>query len=145
MDVARLFEENTKNHELTLSQFLAAYPVYFKVLIPNAALPDLAVRYPWLIRQIPTKSHLGWEVQFSQHGVPLSMQASDRATHQPIVTWVRASTVPHGLLTRNLLSGEGKMASLSAEGRALVQLLNGDFPENSAKPSLKTNETIDSE
>ncbi len=146
VDVARLLEENTKNHDLTLSQFLAAYPVYFKVLIPNAGLPDLAVRYPWMIRQIPTKSHLSWEIQFSQHGVPLSMQASDRPTEQPIITWVRASTnVPHALLTRHLLVGEGKTASLSADGRALMQLLNGIFPENTPKSPLKNNETTDSE
>lgn len=145
IDLASLYLENNKNHDLTLSQFLAAYPVYFKVLVPNTQLPDIAVRYPWLIRQIPTKSHSGWEIHFSQHGVPLSMQASDRSTAQPLVTWVRPSTIPHALLTRQLLSGEGKTASLSNEGRALVQLLNGDFAETATKPNLNIKETSESE
>jgi hypothetical protein len=47
----------------------------------------------------------------------------------PILSSIRPSSVPHRLLTRGLVIGEGNQASLSPSGKNLVALLTDDFPK----------------
>jgi CheY-like chemotaxis protein len=42
---------------------------------------------------------------------------------------VRPGDIPHRYLTRNLLAGEGRTPTLAKNGRELVALLTGDFPD----------------
>jgi len=134
-DVAGYFLAHKANPNLTFSQFLASYPAYYKVTMPNSGTIDIATRYPWLIRSNTAKASSSWEVSFSETGMPLAIFASDRRVTQPTITMVRPSDIPHRYKTRGLLSGEGKQASLSTDGKNLLNLLSGNFP--SAAPADK--------
>lgn len=127
-DVAGYFLAHKAKPDLTFSQYLASYPAYFKVTTPNNGPLDLAERYPWLIRSKAAKASSSWEISFSETGMPLSINASDRRVTQPTITMVRPSEIPHRYKTRGLLSGEGKQASLSPDGNNLLNLLSGNFP-----------------
>lgn len=128
MDVAAFFLAHKAKPDLTISEFLAQYPVYYKVTIPNKGEVEMATRYPWLLKSSAGSSAASWEISFSDTGMPLSLSASDRAVSQATITWVKASSVPHRYLTRGLLSGEGAQASLARDGQNLVDLLTGNFP-----------------
>jgi murein DD-endopeptidase MepM/ murein hydrolase activator NlpD len=134
-DVAGYFLAHKANPNLTFSQYLASYPTYYKVTMPNSGTIDIATRYPWLIRSNTAKASSSWEVSFSETGMPLAIFASDRRVTQPTITMVRPSDIPHRYKTRGLLSGEGKQASLSTDGKNLLNLLSGNFP--SAAPADK--------
>lgn len=134
-DVAGYFLAHKANPNLSFSQYLASYPAYYKVTMPNSGAIDIATRYPWLIRSNAAKASSSWEVSFSETGMPLGIVASDRRVTQPTITMVRPSEIPHRFKTRGLLSGEGKQASLSRDGNNLLNLLSGNFP--SAAPTDK--------
>lgn len=128
MDVAAFLLEQKAKPETTVVEFLARYPTYYKVTIPNKGPVELATRYPWLMKSPAERQCVSWEISFSDTGMPLSISASDRAVSQATVTWVKPSDIPHRYKTRGLLSGEGTRASLDRDGRNLVDLLSGNFP-----------------
>lgn len=136
-DVAAFFLAHKANPQLTFPQFLASYPAYFKVTIPNRGPVELATRYPWMLRANAAKASESWEISFSETGMPLEIHASDRRVTQPTITSVKPSEIPHRFRTRNLLTGEGQQASLSAGGLDLVNLLSGNFPVVSTEEKLK--------
>jgi hypothetical protein len=129
-EVSRLFTERVKNPELKFSEFVAATPVYFKVAVPGAAMPELAQRYPWLLAPTPAGAApaASWEIEFSATGLPVRIAPSQRQVAAPAVVQIRPATVPHRFLTRNLVTGEGNQATLTPTGKQLVALLTGDFP-----------------
>jgi murein DD-endopeptidase MepM/ murein hydrolase activator NlpD len=127
-DVAGYFLAHKANPNLTFPQYLVNYPAYFKVTLPNNGAIDLATRYPWLIRSNAAKASSSWEISFSETGMPLAINASDRRVTQPTITMVRPSDIPHRYKTRGLLTGEGRQASLSPDGNSLLNLLTGNFP-----------------
>lgn len=127
-DVSRLFVEQRKSPELQFSQFVAATPVQFKVLVPvRQGKPDLLIRYPWLLRGDP-EGAVSWEISFSATGLPLAIAPSPRPVAAPLITQIRPSEVPQRYLTRGLVLGEGDKASLTQAGLRLVALLMDDFP-----------------
>jgi murein DD-endopeptidase MepM/ murein hydrolase activator NlpD len=128
IDVGKFFTDYKANANLTISQFLANYPVYYKITMNSQQSIDLAARYPWLVKGDLSQKPLSWEISFSNTGMPLSINPSNRIVTQPIVTYVKTSTVPHRYRTRGLLLGEGANASLSADGQNLLNLLTGNFP-----------------
>ena len=128
LDVALFFLAHKNKPDITVSQFLGTFPVYFKATIPNEGPLDLATRYPWMLRSNDAKPSLSWELSFSETGMPLAITASDRKVTQPTVTMVRPSDVPHGYKTRGLLSGSGNTASLSPAGIKLINHISGKFP-----------------
>jgi hypothetical protein len=134
MDCAAFFMAHRAKPDLTIAQFLATYPVYYKVTIPNQAAVEIATRYPWLLKTPPEKSSHSWEISFSDTGMPLAIVASDRIVSQPTVTMVKPSNIAHRYRTRNLLTGEGPRASLGRDGINLVNLLSGNFPTAPNKP-----------
>jgi murein DD-endopeptidase MepM/ murein hydrolase activator NlpD len=135
LDVAAFFLAQKENPSLTLSQFFAAYPVYYKVTIPNNGPVEMANRYPWMVRGISDTPSASWEIAFSETGMPLSFTASDRQVSQPQITMVRSSDIPHKYRTRGLISGEGKEASIARDGTTLLNLLTGNFPITAAPPA----------
>lgn len=137
-DVAAFFLAHQANPQITFSQFLASYPVYYKVTVPNNGPIELATRYPWMVRANAAKACASWEISFSETGMPLVINASDRRVTQPTITSVRPSEVPHRYRTRGLLSGQGQQASLATDGMNLLNLLSGNFPVVSAEE--KTNQ-----
>lgn len=127
-DVAGFFLAHQANPQLTFPQYLTSYQAYYKVTIPNNGPIELATRYPWILRANGAKASASWEISFSETGMPLVINASDRRVTQPTITSVRPSNVPHRYRTRGLLTGEGQQASLSPDGMSLLNLLSGNFP-----------------
>lgn len=128
LDVAGFFLAKKDKPTLTLSQFLATYPAYFKVTFPNTGSVEMATRYPWMIRGVSATPSPSWEIAFSETGMPLSVTASDRRVTMAQITMVRLSEIPHSYRTRGLLQGSGPQASLSKGGITLLNLLAGNFP-----------------
>jgi murein DD-endopeptidase MepM/ murein hydrolase activator NlpD len=127
-DVSRLFVEHQGNPQLQFSQFIAATPVHFKVLVPaQPGKPGLAARYPWLLHG-GAEGAVSWELSFSATGLPLAIAASQRQVVAPLISQIRPAEVPQRYLTRGLVMGEGDKASLTQAGRRLVALLMDDFP-----------------
>jgi len=126
-DPARFFVEQRANPALQFSQFITSTPAYFKVTVPLTTTPDFAKRYPWII-QGPVEAANSWEISFSATGLPVSFSPSARKVTEPTITSIRPSSIPHGYLTRGLVTGEGNQASLTAGGKKLVALLTDDFP-----------------
>jgi murein DD-endopeptidase MepM/ murein hydrolase activator NlpD len=126
-DVARFFIDHKKNPQLLFSEFIASTPVYFKVTVPSKGTPDFVTRHPWICRG-SQQSDISWEISFSATGMPVAFAPSQRKVEAAIVTAIRPSTIPHRYLTRNLVSGQEKHATLTTGGRQLVALLTDDFP-----------------
>ncbi len=126
-DVAKFYFAHRKNPELTFAEFIASTPVYFKVLAPaTKGTPDMVKRYPWLLHGENKKGN-SWEISFSQTGMPISFTASDKKINQAYVTAVKPSELPHRYITRNLVDGQGKRATLGSSGKKLVGLIMGEF------------------
>lgn len=126
-DVSAFLIANKKNPSITIGEFLAQYPAYFKVTLPNTGVPEISTRYPWLIKTTNNTANPSWEISFSATGMPLAIYASNRTVPKPLVTSVRASSVEHKLKTRGLLTGENLNASLAPTGINLLNLLMGNF------------------
>ncbi len=144
LDVAAFLLAHKAKPETSIVDFLAQYPVYYKVAIPNIGPVEMATRYPWLLQSPPSRQSVSWEIAFSDTGMPLSICASDRAVNHAIVTWVKNSDVPHRYKTRGLLSGEGARASLARDGQNLVDLLSGRFPVPPSPSKTSSSQTSSS-
>lgn len=126
-DVARFLLEHRKNPNLQFSEFIASTPVHFKVTIPSTEIPEFAQRHPWIIQESPETTN-SWEISFSATGLPVSFSPSQRSVTAPTVTSIRPASVPHRLLTRGLITGEGNRAELTSGGKKLVSLITNSFP-----------------
>jgi murein DD-endopeptidase MepM/ murein hydrolase activator NlpD len=126
-DVARFFVEHQANPELQFSQFIASTPVYFKVTVPLAGIPDFAVSYPWIVKGSAETTGF-WEISFSSTGMPVSLAPSQRVVSKATITSIRPSKIPHRYLTRGLVTGEGNRAELTTGGKNLINLLTNAFP-----------------
>jgi len=126
-DVARFFLEHKANPNLKFSEFVLSSPTYFKVTVPAREMPDFAKRHPWIV--LPgSEAPSSWEIGLTATGMPTSFTPSQRQVSAPILTSVRPSTLPHRLLTRNLVNGEGNTAVLTNSGLKLISLLTDNFP-----------------
>ncbi|BCX49917.1 peptidase M23 [Haloferula helveola] len=129
MDVARFFVERQKNPSLTVPEFVRHSPAYFKVTVPRRGTLEFATRHPWLVYGDLATNSPSWEIAFTATGLPTGIAVSKRKVDAPIVSAVRSSDTAHRYLTRGLLSGEGSSATLSTNGKKLVALITGDFPD----------------
>lgn len=127
-DVAKFFLDQKANPQLTFARFLETYPPYFKVTVPapREGLILLA-RYPWL-KHGDLANPPSYEISFSATGMPLAVAPSVKQVPAPVVTAVKPSDIPHRLLTRGLITGQGNQATLTPGGKQLVALLTDDFP-----------------
>ncbi|MEM1082554.1 MAG: M23 family metallopeptidase [Verrucomicrobiota bacterium] len=128
MDVARFLTEHRADPTLTVTKFVRESPAYFKITIPRNGPLEFAKLHPWLAYGDLSKPSPSWEISLTATGLPTGIAISKRKVSAPIVSAVRESSVPHRYLTRGLLSGEGRSATLSRNGSKLVALIAGDFP-----------------
>lgn len=132
--VAEFFLAHKAKPDLTFSEYVRSIPVYFKVSVPAppSGKFDFIERYPWIVQGDATKA-TSWEIAFSSTGHPIAFIPSERPVTEPVLSSIRPSAVPHRLLTRGLVIGEGNQASLSPNGKKLVALLTDDFPKTESK------------
>lgn len=132
-DVARFFLAHKQNPELGFSEFVASTPAYFRVTVPAkpGETPEFVERHPWICRGNP-EGATSWDISFTETGFPIAFTPGKKTVAKPAVTAVRPSKIPHRYLTRNLISGEGRQATLARNGEKLVSLLMNDFPVKTA-------------
>jgi hypothetical protein len=104
-------------------EFLSHEEVYYKVLIPRSAHFDLPRFYPWMLADKAAAHPPAWEVSFTQSGVPLKITPASREVAEPELAWVKHSSAHYSLLTRDVVTGSGDHAALSATGQHLMRLL----------------------
>ena len=102
--------------------------MHYKVLVPKSGDLAFLQRYPWLGRDLDqVKSPKSWEFSFSATGVPLAAKPSERSLTNPVVTWVKSSTIDHANLTVERITGTGDAATLTPSGSRYVQLITDAF------------------
>lgn len=131
MDVARFLKEHHSDPTLSVPSFVRSSPAYFKVTVPREGTLDIVARHPWLAYGDLNNPSPSWEISFTATGLPTGVAASNREVSQAIVTAVHDSGTAHRYRTRGLLTGSGSDAALSTNGRKLVALITGDFPDPS--------------
>lgn len=123
INAAGLFLALKKNPELTIPEFLSREEVFYKVIIPRSPHFDLQRFYSWLLKEKSAGDPPSWEVSFSQSGLPLAIVPAKQVVTEPSLSWVKRSPVEYSLLTRDVVSGHGDSATLSASGSHLMKLL----------------------
>lgn len=126
-EVSRFFLERKANPNLTFGEFVTSTPAYFKVAVPMTTTPEFVKRYPWICKA-PADGAKSWEISLTETGQPVGFEPSEREVDAPVIVSIRPSKIPHRLLTRGLVSGEGNRATLSSNGLKLIALLTDDFP-----------------
>lgn len=128
VDVAAFFLAHQEDPELKFSEFVLSRPVQFKVTVPaGSAEPEFLERHPWMLREGPP-DHVSWEIGFAATGHAISFTPSVRPVTEPVVSHLRPAEINQSYLTRGLVTGSGKQASLSRRGAQLVSLVMDDFP-----------------
>jgi murein DD-endopeptidase MepM/ murein hydrolase activator NlpD len=129
MDIAEILIAHRANPNLTIPEYLAKKTeVHYKVLIPKSGELPFLRRYPFLARDLDKVANpTSWEFSFAATGVPLEIRPSDRTLTQPIVTYVKPSTVNHADLTVDRLTGTGDTATLTPSGTRYMQLISDSF------------------
>jgi hypothetical protein len=85
LDVAEFYLQQRKNPALTLSQFMAKQPVFFKVHLPASPHFQLPRRYPWLVRGSAAKAR-SWVISFTDAGFPLAIEPSgETISHSRVI------------------------------------------------------------
>ncbi len=128
LNIAELFIRENKNLAMTVTDFIAKMPVYFKVTVLRREAIDLAIRYPWIRKGDHTIDTPSWEISFASSGFPLAVTPSYRKVNGPVVSYVQPTKSNHLYYTKGLISGNGSSASLTKLGKRTVSLFVGDFP-----------------
>lgn len=125
LDVASLYRQMSLNPDLTIDEFIRSEEPFFGVVVPNNALPDILLRYPWLLedRGPASDDSPAWEIQFTASGLPLRVRRSFRQVKVPSVSMVREVAHPYDRLTLGRLQGRGDKASLSPRGVQYVSMI----------------------
>lgn len=128
VDVAAFFIEHRQNPDLSFSEFVLSRPMQFKVTVPAGDTdPEFLSRHPWMRRSGPDE-FVSWEIGFAATGHAISFTPSIRPVTDPVVSHLRPSDINQSFLTRGLVTGKGRDASLSRNGKRLVSLVMDDFP-----------------
>lgn len=121
LDLQALYLAHAKDPNFSVAAWLKASDAYFEVTVPGHGTMELRQRYPWLTS--PTVSDApAWKVRCNRWGLPLSIQAAEKAITSPALTWLKESSTPHYYQTRGLISNSGK---ITIEGLRFVQLMAG--------------------
>lgn len=121
-NVAKFLLALKKDPSLTVPKFLAGEETYYKVLIPDSPHFDLPKFYPWMLKGNMNEHPPTWEVSFTQSGVPLQISPSAQKVEGPTLSWVKPSPLHYSMLTRDIVTGQGDHAALSADGVRLMKL-----------------------
>lgn len=127
VDVASFFLEHRKNPSLSFSEFVLSQPAQFKVTVPAGDEdPEFLQRYPWMKMSGPSGPS-SWEIAFAATGHAIAFTPSNRQVGGKTLSHLRPADINQSFLTRGLVSGSGKDASLSTNGKRLVSLVMDDF------------------
>jgi hypothetical protein len=67
------------------------------------------------------------EISFTDSGIPLSVVPSHRKVTKATITFVRTTRSKHEFYTRGRLTGVGRKASLTRNGRKFVALFTNEY------------------
>ena len=127
IDIAKLYLSLDREPTLSIDDFITRQDPFFKMAVPNEGLPDLTRRYGWLMNEEAYYGNDGrvrsWEIAFTESGVPIRIEPSDRPVSQPDVTTIRRSNVPYALLTGGLVSGSREQFTLGSSGKRYASLI----------------------
>ncbi|MBP7948589.1 MAG: M23 family metallopeptidase [Verrucomicrobiales bacterium] len=125
LDVAGWLLAVGRQPTLRLSDFIRESEPGYRVRLPNRGSElEMVLRYPWL--RLPGEAAASWEVTFAGSGVPLSVAPESERTETPRLTWVKPFAGNHLWNTREMLSGTGSSAQLTAHGTAYLKLITGE-------------------
>lgn len=127
IDIARLYLALQKLPALTIPEFLAEEETLYRVLLPASRNFDLVKFYPWMLREKPSGNPASWEVSFNRAGVPLKIQAGEKAVSEPELSYLKPSGADGSVLTMERISGRGANAHLTEKGKQFMRLLA--FPD----------------
>ncbi len=131
LDIAAFLIAKNKNQALTIPEFVASMPVHYKVAIPlkqiKKGAPEIAKRYPWMMRAQDQRATPSLEISFSASGFPIAMSPSDRVAAGPTLSWVQECQSRHEYHTKGYVTGTGKQASLSKSGLRFIELVCGQY------------------
>ena len=142
IDVASLFLACKDSDDIRISKFLSGASPYFRVAVPRKDALEITTRYPWLKKGDHTNPSPSWEISFTDSGIPLAVVPSGREVSKPTVTFVRTTRSKHEHYTRGRLTGTGRKASLTRNGRKFVALFTNEYTK--PKPTPTTEESDDS-
>src|SRR3954470_19061192 len=121
IDIARLYLALQKRPGLTIPEFLAEEETLYRVLLPASNNFDLAKFYPWMLRDKPAGDPASWEVSFNRAGVPLKIQAGEKAVSEPELSYLKPSGADGSVLTMERISGRGTNAHLTEKGKQFMR------------------------
>lgn len=125
LDIASWLRATHEQPMLRLSDFIRRSPPYFKVRIPNRGGElEIVKRYPWL--RAPGPMGESWEITIAASSIPLKVQPIEEKTDFPHVVWVRPFTGNHSWMCREMLTGSGNTANLSAHGNEYLKLIQSE-------------------
>lgn len=128
LDLAALFIEHQKDPAITVAGVIAAAEPFFRVAVPGTAEMELLKDHPWLCTDPLTEAKPpSWEIAFTAWGLPVSVKPGTAAVAQPVLTWIKPSTLPYYYPTRGCVTGTEGKATLTPEGVGYAQLVSGAF------------------
>ena len=134
MDPAKLLLAVRDNPRLTLPEFLAGMRPLFRVTVPHSRHFAWLRDYPWLLEPGTPAAAPAWAVTFSDHFIPLRIEARSRATWPPQVEWLGAeSSIPLSIQSGGRIEGTAKQPRLTESGLRFAHLLT--FPDRAGKPT----------
>ncbi len=111
----------------SLSQYIASLKPQYTVRVPNTGVPDIARRYPFLLKQGPANP-VSWEIALTDSGVPIAITPSAETCSAPVVI----NAVPHPFTqlyrTVNRVKGSSKDPILTPSGISYIKLLTLSTP-----------------
>lgn len=140
-DAAAFYRAKRENPELKFSDFVRTLPFQYKIFVPNrGGLPEMAKRYPWLVRGAANwvAGAKSWEISFTRTGQVIAFTPSARVVDGPTLGEVRAANAPLKYLTRGIVRERGEGYELSPGGRKLALLVSGEFAREKSQPSTET-------
>lgn len=132
IDIASLFLAEKSNPSLTIPAFLESASPYFKVAVPRTEQLEITKRYPFLKKGNHSAQSASWEIAFTDSGIPLTVVPSHREVTQPTVTYVRTTRSKHEYYTRGRLTGTGRSAKLTKDGKKFVALFTNEYTKPKA-------------
>ena len=127
VDLASLFLATKESDKVTLPKFLESASPYFKVAIPRKDELEITKRYPWLKKGDHNSDSPSLEISFTDSGIPLSVVPSHRKVTKATITFVRTTRSKHEFYTRGRLTGIGRKATLTRNGRKFVALFTNEY------------------
>ena len=128
MDLATLYLALQKNPATSAAQFVTQSEPFYRIAVPGDSSMDLLQTYPWLCHHaLPDKPPAAWEISFSAWGLPVNVEVSATSVSQPMLKWVKPSTMPYYFQTKGCVAGSGDKPVLSSEGAAYARLASGSF------------------